>query len=82
MALLWVVTPEALMDYRDFCIWREVNPDMPSLLSCVEDEAEFQEISYKSWMHLLAQIIKVHEYFVSLSIHTKDDNDQEIVSKN
>ena len=57
-ALLWIVVPESLMDWNDFCYWRSSHPNTHSLLACSTHE-EFNEFSEKAWTHLLAQLIKV-----------------------
>ena len=58
-AMLWVVVPEALMEWRDYQCWKGTHTATPSLLSSVTSEDDFKEISDRSWTHLLAQIIKV-----------------------
>jgi hypothetical protein len=52
------VVPEALMDWKDFCYWKEINPSAKSIFSCIT-ETEFHETSEKVWTHLMAQILKV-----------------------
>ena len=57
--MLWIVVPEALMDFKDFCHWRDTNPDTSSFLVSVSQN-EFEDVSEKTWTHLIAQIIKVY----------------------
>lgn len=67
-ALLWVVVPESLMDWRDYCHWRETNPTTPSLLTAIT-EHDFYEMSERVWTHTLAQIIKVEHFNYTLLIN-------------
>ena len=56
--LLWCVVPEALLDYQDYQQWVQ---DLGTVNFNPLTQEKFYDLSKQSWIHLLMQIIKVHE---------------------
>ena len=59
---LWSLTPDSLLDYRDYQQWLLDSHPSLSLLPPARTEEEFQERSGQAWTYLLLQIMKVHVY--------------------
>lgn len=56
---LWCLTPDSLLDYKDYQQWLLDCSPSPSPLPPATSQEEFQERSTQAWTYLLLLIVKV-----------------------
>lgn len=57
---MWIVVPEALLDYHDYQQWVQDVAMNRNIGFNPQNEVQFNILSQQAWTHLLMQIIKVH----------------------